>query len=69
MLIPTDLLSREIVKLCERFDILRTGYGDGIPVGDDECVRWLSEEAIGEFDARIVEALLAVQSVIQPIGT
>jgi response regulator RpfG family c-di-GMP phosphodiesterase len=58
-----------IVELCEKFDQLRTGFGGQGSLSDADVVSWLGHEARAEFDSDLIDALLEVQGIIQPIGT
>ena len=59
----------KIVRLCRKFDQLRTGYGGQPSLNDADVVSWLGHEARAEFDSDLIDALLEVQGIIQPIGT
>ena len=60
---------REVVALCKNFDARRSGYGELSAMSDAEAVTWLDRDARLTYSAALVDALLAVQAIIQPIGT
>jgi len=67
-LFADDPIILEIVALCAEFDRRRFGFKHP-QMTDSECVTWLDTEARSLYVDKTVDALLAVQSVIQPIGT
>ncbi len=68
-LAANDEVGDAIVRLCRAFDARRYGVGEVTQLTDEQCIRWLQTEAPSEFGSDIVDALIGVQSVIQPIGT
>jgi hypothetical protein len=60
--IARDEMSEHIVRLCQEFDLRNHGFAE-------EGVEWLKHEALSEFAQGLVDALLAVQAVIQPVGS
>jgi len=64
-----DKRSQEIIRLCRDFDRFRSGVGGDTAADDTKSAEWLDLEARIEFEPEIVDALLAVQVVIQPVGT
>jgi len=64
-----DDQSLSIIRLAAEFDSRRSGFQGHPQLSDAECEDWLISSATKEFDQSIVEAMLAVQKVIQPIGT
>ncbi len=64
-----DSTSRSIVRLCAQFDLLRSASGGDDAAEDEDCAAWLQAQVRAGFPAKLVDALLAVQSLIQPIGT
>ena len=59
----------EVVALCRAFDRLRSGYQEDRQRSDSEVVRWLEDVSREFYPNPMVDALLAVQGIIQPIGT
>lgn len=59
----------EVVALCREFDRRRSGYGTSSSMTDMEVVAWLDVEARRFHSKEMVDALLSVQGIIQPIGT
>lgn len=68
-LAATDKLSLDIVNLCRTYDQLRSGFGGGTRHSDAECMRWLKEDPPKQYPAKMIHALMAVQGLIQPLGT
>ena len=68
-LITKDETIRTIIRLSEAFDERRFGSRGQAQMSDRECLAWLNQQHGAEYPSEIVDALIAVQSVIQPIGT
>jgi len=66
---PIDETSCEIVSLCEAYVSRRFGFHGQTKLTYEQCIAWLKNEAGVDFDARLVEALLSVQDLIQPLGS
>jgi len=68
-LVASNELSLAIVELCVEYDRLRSGFGGGQQTSDEDCITWMKTTAPSKFEGAVVDALLTVQAVIQPIGT
>ncbi|MDR3691298.1 MAG: hypothetical protein P4L46_18100 [Fimbriimonas sp.] len=65
----TDGQAQTIIRLCDEFDARRTGFHGREHSSEADALAWLQDEASSEFGSQPVNALLHVQTVIQPVGT
>jgi len=61
-------LGARIIGVCEAFDVLVSGSPWRRAVSDDEALAELQRCSGTQFDPVVVEALSAVQPLIQPVG-